>query len=106
MENNDFSTFNNDTATDEEYMTFVEWLSARTADELRQAKGNPVQQKQMLCRYYRHGDAAHLTASELIDFLAVSTPSILDMAEYSEEEANAIMVISDSLTDEEIFAAP
>ena len=78
------------------------WLSDLTATELREAKPDPARQKQALCRYYKRGENAHLTPGELIDFLGVSTPSISDMAGYSDEESLALMEISDSLTEEDI----
>jgi len=53
-----------------------------------------------LCRYYGRGERANLTPGELIDFLAVSSPSILDAAGYTEAEADALMKLSDSLTDD------
>lgn len=81
----DYSTFDNHTdPSDDNYFAFVRWLSELTASELRVAKGDPEQQKQALCRYYRRGDKANLTPSELIDFPGVSYPSILDMASYSD----------------------
>ncbi len=99
----DFSKFDNDAdESDENYSAYVDWLSELTANDLRHVKDNPGQQKQALCRYYKRGEAANLTAGELIDFLGVSSPSILDMAGYSEEEGDALFVISDTLTDEEI----
>lgn len=98
MEIRDFSKFDNDTdPSDEDYAAFVEWLSERTASELRQAKGDVELQKKCLYRYYRQGEHAHLSAEELIDFLGVSTPSILEIAGYNEEEAAALMALSDSL---------
>ena len=103
----DYSKFDNDADTsDEEYFAFVEWLSAQTAEELRQARGEPEKQKQALCRYYKRGERANLTAGELIDFLGVSSPSILDRAGCDEEEADALMQISDNLEDEAISAVP
>ncbi len=102
----DFSKFDNDTDESEEnYSAYVDWLSELTANELRHVKDNPEQQKQALCRYYKRGEAANLTASELIDFLGISSPSILEMAGYGEEEGDALFVISDALTDEEISQA-
>lgn len=92
-----------DDSSDENYSAFVQWLSQVTATELRAAKGNPDQERQALCRYYKRGDTANLTPSELIDFLGVSSPSILDMAGYDEEDGDAIMRISDSLTYDEIL---
>ena len=94
-----------DDSSDEDYSAFVQWLSQVTAEELREAKGNPDQQRQALCRYYKRGDKANLTPSELIDFLGVSRPSILDRAGYDEEDGDAIMHISDSLTYDEILMA-
>ena len=102
----DYENYDNDTdESDANYFAFVEWLSERTATELRTAKADPLAQKQVLCRYYNRGERANLTEGELIDFLAVSSPSILDMAGYSEEEGTALMEISDSLTDEDLQQA-
>jgi hypothetical protein len=100
----DYETFDNDSgdASDADYTAFVEWLSEHAATELREAKGNPQQQKQALCRYYRRGLRASLTAGELVDLLGVSSPSILDRAGYNEEEGAVVMAISDSLSDEDV----
>jgi phosphohistidine phosphatase SixA len=100
----DVTNFDNDAegATDEEYFAFVAWLSEQTANELQAARGDTEAQKQALCRYYRRGLRANLTAEELIDFLGVSSPSIWEEAGYSEAEADALMQLSDSLTDDDI----
>ena len=97
----DYEKFDNDDpeTSDEDYSEYVEWLSERTAVELRQAKGDTIRQRHALCRYYKRGDQANLTPSELIDFLGVSTPSIFDMAGYTDEEGDAAMVV---LTRDEI----
>jgi hypothetical protein len=61
----DFDKFDSDTdASDENYLAFVDWLSELTANELRQAKGSPEQQKLALCRYYKRGERANLTTDE------------------------------------------
>lgn len=102
----DYDKFDNDSdASDADYFAFVEWLSEHAATELRQAKGETERQKQALCRYYKRGLRANLTTSELIDFLGVSSPSILDRAGYYEAEGDALMAISDGLTDEDIERA-
>ncbi|BDI30966.1 hypothetical protein CCAX7_30170 [Capsulimonas corticalis] len=99
----DYENFDNDSgSSDEEYSAFVEWLSELTAMDLREAKGDPEKQKQALCRYYKRGERANLTIGELIDFLGVSSPSIIDMADYTEEEGDDLMQISDALTQDEI----
>ena len=100
----DYDSFDNDDpeTSDEDYSEYVGWLSERTAQQFRHAKGDAVKQKLVLCQYYKRGEKANLTASELIDFLAVSSPSIFDMADYTDEEGDAVMVISDGLTEDEV----
>jgi hypothetical protein len=103
----DFNKFDNDTdESDDNYFAYVAWLSDLTAEDLRRVKGSPEQQKEALCRYYKRGEQANLAAGELIDFLGVSSPSICDMAGYTEEEGDALFVISDKLTDDEISRVP
>ena len=98
----DFGKFDNDAdESDENYFSYVAWLSKLTAADLQSVKGNAQQQKLALCRYYKRGERANLTASHLIDLLGVSSPSILDIADYT-DEGEAIFVISDSLTDDDI----
>lgn len=95
----DYNKFDNDNpdTSDAEYFAFVAWLSAKTAEELRQAKGNADAQKQALCRYYKRGACASLSTGELVDFLGVSSPSIIEDAGYDEEEGDALMQMSDAL---------
>lgn len=99
----DYENYDDDANdSDDDYFAFVEWLSDLTAGELRRAKGDRAQQKQALCRYYKRGNKANLAISALIDYLGVSSPSIIDMADYSDDEGDALMQISDSLTESEI----
>ncbi|MBC7806465.1 MAG: hypothetical protein H7145_09975 [Akkermansiaceae bacterium] len=94
--------FDSDTASDTEYMGFVAWLSDRAASEICEARGDMDQQKTALCRYFKRGLRANMTTNELIDFLGVSTPSVLERAELTEEESDTVMAISDRLTETEI----
>lgn len=99
----DYETFDRNTDTsDKDYFFFVAWLSDRTAGELRLALASPELQRQALCRYYKRGKTANLSTEELVDFLGVSSPSIIDLAGYTEQEGNALMQISASLTDDDI----
>lgn len=107
MSGMNFNAFDNDaeSAIEAEYFAFVKWLSALTAGELRQATGDAALQKQVLCRYYKRGERASLTLGELIDFLGVSSPSIMDSAGYSEADQDTLMQISDNLTEADIANA-
>ena len=99
----DYENYDDDTnESDDDYFDFVHWLSDLTASELRQAKGIPEQQKQAICRYWKRGYKANLVPGALIDYLGVSSPSIFDMAGYTEEEGDDAMQISDSLTDDDL----
>lgn len=98
-----YETFDNDTdPSDANYFDFVKWLSKRTAAELEQTKGNREETRKVLCRYYKRGLRANLTTSELVDFLGVSSPSVLEEAGLNDEEGDEVMALSGSLTDEEI----
>ncbi len=102
----DFESFDNDAgASDEEYFAFVAWLSARTSEEFRGARGDAVRQKTALLRFYQTGLRANLTVGELIDFIAVSSPSIPERAGYTDDEGDAVIAVSDRLTDEEVRQA-
>ncbi len=101
-----YDTFDSDApnTTDEEYAAFVEWLSERTANELRQAEGDRDKWKIALSRYWKLGYRANLTPGELIDFLGVDAGCIIERAgfAYDAEEGDEIMAISDALTPDEI----
>ena len=100
MDYEKYDKFENE--AEDDYSTFVDWLENLTVEELRQAKGDVHEQKVACCRYFKRGYRANLSTGELIDFLGVSSPSILDKAGYSDEECQAFFQISDALTDEEI----
>lgn len=99
----DYENYDDDTnESDDDYFDFIHWLSDLAALELREAKGNPEQQKQALCRYWKRGDKANVSPGALLDYLCVSSPSIFDLADYTEEEGDTAIRISDSLTRDEI----
>lgn len=103
----DFETFDNDTTDDDAaYFAFVEWLSALTAAELRAATPHDrAQLRVALCRYFGRGARANLTPGELVDFLGVSTPSILERAGFTPAQADHAMALADALTAAEIEGA-
>ena len=99
------SEFDNELSNEDynqDYSDFVAYLSEWTKDELKHVRGNAIKERQALCRYYKRGLRAQLTVSELIDFLAVSTPNIIEESGYEDTEGDRLMQISDSLTEEEI----
>jgi hypothetical protein len=74
----------------------------QTAQEFRNISEDPEQQQLACCRYFRRGPLAGLSQSELIDFLGLSSPSVLDLAGYPPEAAQQVMEIAGRLSEEEI----
>ena len=73
-----------------------------TAEEFRNCPEDPEQQRQTCCRYFRRGPLAGLAQTELIDSLALASPSVLDEAGYSAEAAQQVMDMLGGISDEEI----
>ncbi len=59
----------------------------------------------MCCRFFNTGLTHGFSTGELVDFLGVSAPSILDLAGYSDDESETIMELIGLITDEEIAQA-
>ena len=80
-------------------------ISRVTADALSAARPDPSRVRAVLAGFFKHGARAGFTTGELVDFLGVSSPSILEQAGFSDDEATLAMDVVVALTDEEIAAA-
>ena len=89
----------------EDYERAVSEFTRLAADDFRQSAATEQDQRAAICRYFRRGAAADFSHPELIDFLGVSTPSVLDMAGYSDAAAQRVMEILADITDEQIQSA-
>jgi len=58
----------------------------------------------VIARYLAKGRFAGISQGELIDFLGVSSPSVLDFAGYTDIEQDQVMTLLGKLSDEEIKA--
>ncbi|MCM1566025.1 MAG: hypothetical protein NC238_08780 [Dehalobacter sp.] len=94
-----------DEKSDSEYEMLLKGLQSIASEGFRDAKGNRHKEKQICCRYFNTGLALGFSTGVLVDFLGVSTPSILDLAGYSDEDSEAIMELIGLITDEEIAQA-
>lgn len=88
-----------------EYEATVREFARLAADDFRQSTATEHEQRSAICRYFRRGAAADFSHPELIDFLGVSMPSVLDMAGYSDSAARRVMEMLADITDEEIQSA-
>ena len=89
----------------EDYKRLVDDFTRLAADDFRQSSASEQEQRASLVRYLRRGAAADLSLSELIDFLGVSTPSVLDVAGYSHAAASRVMLMLREISDDEIQSA-
>jgi hypothetical protein len=72
------------------------------AEDFRYSASSEQEQRAAICRYLRRGGAAGYSTGELVDFLGVSSPSVLDLAGYSDEAALRVMEVLADIEDEEI----
>ena len=58
----------------------------------------------VISRYLAFGKLAGISQGELIDFLGVSSPSVLELAGYTDDEQEKVMKLLGQLSDKEIHA--
>jgi len=74
-----------------DYSERIARVCRECANALPATRGDLLAQLRILCRYFEHGEQEGISHGELIDFLGVSTPSVLDDAGYSDAEALDLM---------------
>jgi hypothetical protein len=79
------STADNDFPPD--YAERMERVCLAAAAEFRSCRGDLLAQVRVCCRYFEIGERDGISHGELIDFLGISSPSVLDQAGYSVTEA-------------------
>jgi hypothetical protein len=83
------------------YQRSVSQFTQLAAADFRRSAATEQEQRAAICRYFRRCEVDYSVA-ELIEFLGVSTPSILSMAGYSDEAAQRVMEMLADITEEEI----
>jgi hypothetical protein len=91
-----------DEISPEDYERLVDKLTKQAAADFRQASQSIQEQRQACCRYFKRGELADISQPELVDFLGVSTPSVLEMAGYSDADAQRVMEMIADISDDEI----
>lgn len=71
----------------------------QAADDFRQCAGSWQEQRAALRRYLRRGVDEGFSIFELVDFLDVSSPSILAMAGYSQDASVQVLEMLDDIND-------
>lgn len=94
---------NND--IESKYNKLADKICKEAVLEFKQAKGNREEKRKACCQYFKRGNRAGFSQEELIDFLGISTPSILSLADYTEDEELEIMVLIGEISDSEVANA-
>ena len=84
--------------SDSEYNAFMRLA----ADDFRQSAATEQEQRAAIFRYFRRRFAARYANGELIDYLGISSPSVLGMADYPDDAAQRVMDMLADITDEAI----
>jgi hypothetical protein len=74
-----------------DYAERIERVCGRAADELHSCRDDVLAQLRACCRYFESGERQGISHGELVDFLGVSSPSVLDRAGYPDDEALRVM---------------
>jgi hypothetical protein len=80
----------------------MKWVRNYGREQLEATSGGNLELRVALCRYLKQGAGAGFSTEELVDWLGVSTPSILKEAGFDESGSEAAMNLLGSLSDEEI----
>jgi len=91
-----------DEISTEDFERLVDKLTKQAAADFRQASRSIQEQRLACCRYFKRGELADISQPELVDFLGISTPSILEMAGYSDADAQRVMEMIADISDDEI----
>jgi hypothetical protein len=75
-------------------------LRHTAANELRGCPNDPLEQLRVCARYFNEGHREGFDHGALIDFLGVSTPSVLSIAGYPDSAALRVMELLHLLVDE------
>jgi hypothetical protein len=89
-----------DELSPQQYKRLVDDFTREAADDFRRAGPSIEEQRRACVRYFRRGHSVGLSHPELIDFLGVSTPSVLDKAGYSDEDSQRVMDMLADISDE------
>jgi hypothetical protein len=84
--------YNASTSTsDSERSAFIDWLTAQTVAELQAAHDNEAALHQAVKNYVQHALAAELAFEDIEEILGINEPCIMDLAELSEADEEAVV---------------
>jgi hypothetical protein len=70
---------------------FIDWLTANTVAELQAARDNEAALHQAIKTYVQHALTAELAFEDIEEILGINEPCIMDLAELSEADEEAVV---------------
>lgn len=77
--------------SDADRSAFIDWLTAQTVAELQAARDNETALHQAVKNYVQRALAAELTFEDIEEILGINEPCIMDLAELSEADEEAVV---------------
>jgi len=83
----------------EKYAEFISSLTSTTVIALKQAQGNPHALNEAVQKFFTDATAANIDIEEIENLLGVNEPSIMDLAELSEEDEETVINAFENIID-------
>lgn len=83
--------------SDEDRAAFIQWLTDQTVAQLQAARGNETAIHSAIQTYVKHALEAYLPFEEIEEVLGINEPCIMDLAELSEVDEEAVVDIFEDL---------
>lgn len=77
--------------SDEDRAAFIQWLTDQTVAQLQAARGNATAIHEAVKIYVKHALDAYLPFEEIEELLGINEPCIMDLAELSETDEEAVV---------------
>jgi len=77
--------------SDADRATFIQWLTDQTVTELQAARENEAAIHAAVKNYVKHALDAYLPFEEIEEILGINEPCIMDLAELSEADEEAVV---------------
>ena len=83
----------NENGTPADWRERLDKVRQQAAADFRTCSSDSLELLRVCARYFQHGKQEGFDHGELIDYLGISSPSVLDMADFSESQATHVMTL-------------
>ncbi|MCE3252297.1 MAG: hypothetical protein K0Q67_1307 [Cellvibrio sp.] len=77
--------------SDADRSAFIQWLTDQTVAQLQAARGNETAIHEAVKTYVKHALDAYLPFEEIEEVLGINEPCVMDLAELSEADEEAVV---------------